>query len=212
VIGFPDSGPSQIIETEALGALSAGLDPATAILGTNVALLDFWVWAHSDVLSNDQRSVLGEYLVALAVRQTMRPRVQWDNVDVRAGGVGIEVKTTSAHQAWLLGPGSKSSPPRFDIARRVADVSVSGSRTPTRAAQVYVFCFYAGPAAECRTNLDRRLAVLDVGQWEFWVVPTSTIDRLGGQKSIGLTSLRRLVPSVTYVKLGTEIVASIDAL
>jgi hypothetical protein len=197
VIGFPDSGPSQIIETEALGALSAGLDPATAILGTNVALLDFWVWAHSDVLSNDQRSVLGEYLVALAVRQTMRPRVQWDNVDVRAGGVGIEVKTTSA---------------RFDIARRVADVSVSGSRTPTRAAQVYVFCFYAGPAAECRTNLDRRLAVLDVGQWEFWVVPTSTIDRLGGQKSIGLTSLRRLVPSVTYVKLGTEIVASIDAL
>jgi hypothetical protein len=135
------------------------------------------------VLSNGVRSVLGEYFVALALGVTERPRVEWDAVDLRYREWGIEVKTTSAHQAWPLAPGSKASPPGFDIGQKRGWNAATGVTSPTagRAAHCYVLCVYRGPELLPESNLARRIAVLDPKLWRFHAVATKELDGLGGQ-------------------------------
>jgi hypothetical protein len=150
--------------SEPLGALPIRLDPSLPIHGVeDVSLVDFWRWGYSDVLSNGVRGVLGEYLVGKALGVTDRPRVEWDAVDLHYGPWRIEAKTTSAHQAWPLAPGSRASSPGFDVgSRRGWDASTGLTSPAGRSADCYVFCVYTGPEAEPTTNLDRRIAVLDV--------------------------------------------------
>jgi hypothetical protein len=55
----------------------------------------FWSWAYSDVLSNVNRSIFAEFLVASALELTHEPRVEWDAVDLRYHGHGIEVRSAA---------------------------------------------------------------------------------------------------------------------
>ena len=44
--------------------------------------------------------------------------------------------------------------------------------------------------------------MLDVGRWDFYVVPTSVIDEeLGGQKTVGLGRIAALADPVPYGRL-----------
>ena len=62
----------------------AKINPNNPIIGIEKRTVsDFWAWAYSDILSNRNRSIFAEFLVALALGVTDEPRVEWDAVDVR---------------------------------------------------------------------------------------------------------------------------------
>jgi hypothetical protein len=115
-----------------------GSEPITNIQST---VKDFWAWGYSDILSNRNRSVFAEFLVATALDVAQQPRVEWDAVDLRYQGKKIEVKSSGYLQSWHQ---TKLSKIQFDIAPKAgwdADSNVQ-VQAKMRSADCYVFCVY----------------------------------------------------------------------
>jgi len=148
---------------------------------------DFWAWSVSDLVSNATRGRLAEYIVAKACRiDTAKPRDEWAAVDlVTPAGISIEVKSAAFIQSWHQDAYSKIS---FNVRKTLKWDPETGkaSSPPCRVADVYVFALLA--------HKDQAtLEPLNLGQWEFYVLPTSTLDaRKRSQHSITLPSLRKL--------------------
>ena len=169
------------------------LRPDSPILGTSASVADFWSWAYSDLRSNTTRPLLAEYLVGKALDVLENPREEWASVDFTYRGVPIEVKSSGYLQSW----GSEPSRIIFDIARKKTwdpDTSIYSDEA-IRSAWIYVFCLHTEKNPE-------RYNALNVAQWEFYVLRTSTLNReLGNQKSVGLRRLRGLVRPVRFGQL-----------
>lgn len=150
-------------------------------------VLDFWRWSTADLVSNTVRGVLAEFIVAQALGvDTLTGRTEWAAYDLcTVDGVTVEVKSAAYVQSWAqqrpstiqFGVGKKRS---WDAAtNRLAD-------EPVRAADVYVFALLAH---RDKATLDP----LNLDQWEFYVLPTTVLDRRErSQHSITLPSLQRL--------------------
>ena len=173
---------------------------ATASLDTTV--VDFWRWAYSDLAANNTRALVAEFLVARALGQTARPRLEWDAVDVVVDGVKVEVKCAGYVQTWAQ---KKASAIRFDIASKLGwDAATNTSAAvSSRAADVYVFALHAHKERE-------SLDVLDFAQWEFYVVARRTLDeRLPKQRNASMATLIRIgATSVTYDALREAVLAA----
>ena len=69
---------------------------------------DFWQWAYSDLISNTDRGILAEYIVAIALGIDDAVRVPWGPYDlVTPAGIKIEVKSGSYIQSWNQSEHSK---------------------------------------------------------------------------------------------------------
>ena len=160
-------------------------------------LLSFWQWSSSDVVSNVTRGVLAEYLVAQALGIAGDSvREEWASYDLEAlDGTRVEVKSAAYIQSWHQDQLSRIT---FRVPKtRVWDKDANQqSVDPRRQADVYVFALLA------HTH-QRTLDPLDVSQWEFFVVPTMSLDhRNRSQHSITLPSLKTLSgESVRFSKL-----------
>lgn len=138
----------------------------------------FWEWAYGDLLSNTNRGVLAEYIVATALGIHDTKRVEWDQYDLKIGDVKVEVKSAAYVQTWEQTRLSK-------IVFGIRPAKGWDSRTnisatiAQRSADVYVFCLLEGEQRD-------RIDPLDVEQWTFYVLPTS---KLPEQKTIGLAPL-----------------------
>ena len=170
------------------------LNPESTIPGASHVVGDFWSWAYSDILSNTNRGVFAEFLVGAALRIIDQPRIEWDAVDFRYQGRGIEVKSVAYLQSWKQ---TKPSIVAFDIAPKKGwDSTTNVSATESlRSADIYVFCLFA--------EQDPTLAnVLDTQQWDFYVVPAETFNTdYPTQKKISLDPLRRIASAVSYADL-----------
>ena len=158
------------------------------------ALRDYWRWSGSDLLSNLQRGVLAEFLVARALGTTQEPRREWGPFAVRTcEGHGVAVKSAAYWQSW---PQPEPSAISFDIAPRYDP--------PRRTAKAYVFCLLGSRA-------DQNPDPLDIDQWRFLVLPTSRLDaERPEQKTISLNPLLTLKPrDVSYTDLRQAIEAVI---
>ncbi len=150
-------------------------------------LLSFWQWSCSDVLSNATRGVLAEYLVAQALGVAGESvREEWAAYDLKTlDGTRIEVKSAAYIQSWRQDRFSRIT---FRVPKtRAWDKDTNQqSADSRRQADVYVFALLA--------HTDQRTVdPLDVSQWEFFVVPTISLDnRKRSQHSITLNSLRAL--------------------
>lgn len=149
-------------------------------------LLGFWEWSASDVVSNATRGRLAEYIIANAIGTADGVRDEWAAYDLfDPRGISIEVKSAAYVQTWhqeQLSIISFNCPPSLawdPETNRQSDVK-------RRQAEVYVFALLA--------HKDQAtLNPFDVAQWEFFVVPTITLDRRErSQHSITLKSLRAL--------------------
>ena len=61
----------------------SGDEPLRDSRGGEVArLADFWRWAHSDLLTNTERGILAEYIVACALGVHGGTRIAWDRYDL----------------------------------------------------------------------------------------------------------------------------------
>jgi len=165
-----------------MGFLKAG-DPIPDLNGRTIG--DFWQWAYSDVLSNRNRSIFAEYIVALALGVVDKPRVEWDSVDLRYGDLKIEVKSSAYCQSWFQ---KKPSAILFSIRKAIFWNSETAAYEgeAIRSADVYVFCVYA---EQDKTKGN----VLYVSTWDFYVVATETLNReFGTAKSISLSGVARI--------------------
>lgn len=169
-------------------------------LGMPHSLLEYWAWAHSDIVSNSERGILAEYLVRCAVHAPSPCRIEWDAVDVISPeGIRIEVKSSAYLQTWKQ---EKLSRIQFDIAPKNAWDSVENSYASQRirSADVYVFCLFNSKEPDTANPMD-------LAQWEFYVLATSVLNELvPKQKSISLTSLQKLgAKKVSFEVLYTAI-------
>jgi hypothetical protein len=149
-------------------------------------LLSFWQWSVSDLVSNVTRGVLAEFIVARALGIcTDGVRDDWAAFDlVTAKGVKIEVKSAAFVQSWHQAKLSRIS--FLTPATRAWDNETSTqSPDAKRQADVYVFALLA--------HTDKgTIDPLDVGQWRFYVLPTSELDaRTRSQHSITLGTLEK---------------------
>lgn len=150
---------------------------------TCFSILDFWVWAASDVLNNILRGTVAEYIVSQATGACTPVRIEWDPVDITTPEeIKIEVKSSAYLQSW---PQKGPSPISFDIEKKKTLTKQHGE-TQVRSADVYVFCLL--------DHLNgRTVKPLDLTQWKFYVLPTSTLDSsLGDQKTLSLSRLKDL--------------------
>ena len=152
---------------------------------------DFWSWGFSNILSNATRGVFAEFIVGCALGAIDKPRVEWDAYDFIYKGKGIEVKSSAYIQSWRQ---IRPSHITFDIApKRSLNANTNAyDGSPGRSADCYVFCLFK--------ELDEeKVDVLDISQWEFYVLSTEFINqKLGKQKSISLNPLRKLCNPVSF--------------
>lgn len=161
-------------------------DPDVDIAGVpGKHLVDLWQWAYSDLVSNDIRGVVAEYLVGLALDCLSSPRPGWVGWDLDYGTARIEVKAAGVVQAWA--PPKKPRSPVFTIgARRAWDpITNESALEPLRSAHVFVFCHH-------HSHEDNWRRVIDTGQWTFHVVSTALLNReLPTAKTVSLPVVER---------------------
>ena len=128
--------------------------------------------------------------MATALDSVNQVRTEWLPYDLMlASGITVEIKSAAYLQTWKQTTLSKI---RFDIKPKKSwdPATNEFSDKSQRNANVYVFCLLA---EKNQSNLDP----LDLNQWEFYVVGTKVLnDKLGGQGSMGLSTLRRFEPIV----------------
>jgi hypothetical protein len=154
--------------------------------GLTFTILDFWAWSSSDLMSNALRGRVAEFLVAQALGVAQGVRNEWDAWDLTSkSGAKIEVKSSAYIQTWAQ---RGVSTPTFDIGmtREWSAKTNVMEAVARRQASVYVFALLA--------HRDRVAAEpLDVDQWEFYVLPTRTLDaELPTQKSVRLPTLLKV--------------------
>jgi hypothetical protein len=164
-------------------------------------LLSFWQWSTSDLVSNATRGVLAEYIVARALGlQAEGVRNEWAAYDLQTeDGVKVEVKSAAFVQSWHQ---ESLSLIQFRVRKTQAWDPETNLRTQERRRQADVYVF-ALLAHQDKHSIDP----LNVGQWQFYVLPTSDLDaRQRSQYSVTLKSLQHLCGSpVGYGKLAEAV-------
>ena len=171
---------------------------------TEFTLLDFWRWGFSDILSNATRGKFAEFIVATAVGADLKtPSDEWGAYDLLTpDGIKIEVKTSAFIQSWAQKDYSK---PVFSI--RPAkywdhDTGMSDGEAK-RHADVYVFCLL-------KEKDQSKINPLILDQWEFYVVPTTTLNNYKRSSySITLPSLRKLTEPISYDEIFSALLNSL---
>jgi len=155
--------------------------------GNQIATIhDFWQWAYSNVMTNTERGIFAEYIVSRAVGAKSSRRVEWEAYDILTPeGIAVEVKSSAYLQSWQQKGLSKiifgiQPTHEYDYETKKYDTNCF------RHAQVYVFC------VENHKDKD-TVNPMDLRQWDFYVLPTSTLDKLmGAQKTISLSKLLKI--------------------
>jgi len=170
------------------------LDPDTPIPGSvgEQTVGDFWAWAYSNILTNITRGLFAEFLVGTALGAVEGMRTEWDSFDLLYGDAKIEVKSSAYLQSWEQ---EKPSAIAWSISPSTYqhDELATGQERP---ADCYVFCVY------CEKNTRHPAKVLDLEEWEFYVVPTTVIsEQLSGQKTVVHNRIKSLTDPVRYSHL-----------
>ena len=178
----------------------------TFLNGDASTLLDYWAWAHSDIMGNTERGKIAEYIVAMAVNAHKNTRTEWDSYDILSEDhIRIEVKSSAYIQTWAQ---KKYSYLTFGIRPTQAwnQGDNTYEQTRRRQADVYVFC-----VLYCREQ--DAVNPLDLNQWEFYVLSAKKLDNLlANQKSINLAGVQKIGAKRTeysglYQEIRNEFVA-----
>ena len=166
------------------GQLLTGQEQFT--LGGNsigFSVLDFWAFQHSNIW--DVQEEIAEFIVAKALGQDMPYNKNgWTLWDMNYREKRIEVKETGYYHSWRT-DGKVSQQRTFGITKAYSRYKDNSSEFK-RQDDIYVFCLILGETREASNPL-----VLE--NWRFWVVPTSTINRLcGDNKTISLGRVKRI--------------------
>jgi hypothetical protein len=108
---------------------------------TPFALIDFWKWSVSDIISNASRGRFAEFIIATALGIDLKMvRDEWSAYDlISPEGIKIKVKSASYIQSWYQKDFSKIG---FSIreAKEWSNETNLMSAYPSRTSDLYVFC------------------------------------------------------------------------
>ena len=186
-----DLGPLEINKYKGTESFQNGNDKL------DFDILSFWQWGGSDIVTNTNRGILAEYLVAKALGIVGQDsyREQWASYDLETkDGISIEVKSSAYLQSWGQ---DKLSKPSFGIRKTLEwDNKLNTySDKSEHQADLYIFALLAHQTKQ-------TVNPLDVSQWEFYVLPTKNLDELKPeQNTITLSSLQKLTKSVKFLEL-----------
>ena len=163
-------------------------------------VLDYWRWAHSDVLENVQRGIYAEFLVAAALGITCMARDGWAGYDLLYDDYKIEVKSSAYLQAWAQTRLSRIS---FGIGAKIQFNPEGPTETdPRRVADCFVFCVFADTDP-------MKAEILNATRWHFYVVPiTRLIEFCRTAKSVGEKRVQQITDHVSYDALKDRIDAT----
>jgi len=154
--------------------------------GDSSTLMDYWAWAHSDIMGNTERGKIAEYIVAMAMNAHRNTRTEWDSYDILTeDNIKIEVKSSAYLQTWVQKTYSYLT---FGIRPTQAwnQSNNTYEQTKKRQADVYVFC-----VVNCKEQ--DVVNPLDLNQWEFHVLSAKKLNNmLPNQKSISLTGIQKI--------------------
>ena len=172
----------------------------------NTTLSSYWAWAHSNLMDNAERGALAEFLVKQAVGDESATRTNWDAYDLLSPeGIKVEIKASGYLQSWEQ---DKLSNIVFSIRPTYGwDARTNSTDTVMRRqSDVYVFCLH-------KHKEQSTVNPLDIEQWEFYVVPTRTLnEKCGDQKTISLSGLQALgIEPVAYDSIKKEILRTTNA-
>ena len=142
---------------------------------SGVRVVDYWAWAHSDLVDNIERGIFAEFLVHTAMNEADTVRANWkSHYVISPEGISIEVKSSGYIQSW---DHDELSPISF---------SIESSDERDRQSDMYVFCIHKHTEQE-------SLNILNLEQWTFFVLPTAVLnDKVGRQKTITLSRIKAL--------------------
>lgn len=155
-------------------------------------LKDFWKYQYSYIWNMIPE--LAGFIVSRSLG-IEKPKSQrfWTLWDIDYSDFRIEVKASSDFHPWLA-EGTISKRNVFSIAKSRSN-KFNLKEVPRRFSNVYVFCHNIGNSFE-------NSYPLEIGNWEFYVVPTATIDRVcKDQKTISLSRIKKLTKSCKYDSL-----------
>ncbi|MFT7476534.1 MAG: hypothetical protein ACI81L_003489, partial [Verrucomicrobiales bacterium] len=132
-----------------------------------------------NLMDNSLRGRVAEALIAYHVGGELTVD-NWAAWDVNLGDIRVEVKASGYVQAWTQKAESSIS---FSIAPageyRESESGYEFDEIRLRRSNVYIFCHHKGSCPHIAS------------EWDFYVVPTRTIDTVcGTQKTIALSSVR----------------------
>jgi len=160
----------------------------------NASVNEFWQWTYSDIMINKNREDFGLFLIAHALELTKMPRINWSEIDLRYQRKKITVKTAGYIQSWKQ---KKSKRVLFDISRKKGiDAKKKDSLTfKNREADLYIFNFH-------KEKIVKKADVLNLEQWEFYIVLTSVLDEhFPNKNKIGLRSLNKIASKINYIRI-----------
>ena len=178
---------------------AAIVGPKDQFRGMDATVDDFWQFALSDLRMNNARGYLAEFIVARSLGLVHARRIEWAEYDVEFEGISIEVKSSAYLQSW--------EQPRLSA---ISFTGLKGTQYSPRAgyssagkqfnAMVYVFCVQAAREHE-------QYDVLDIGQWEFYVLPRSALVARGFA-SISRSALATLTNAVLFAEIADAVRAA----
>ena len=152
---------------------------------------DFWSFQFSNILHDPDE--IAEFLVAKALGQD-KPfnKDHWTLYDIDYNGIRVEVKETAYYHPFnKLGHLSKQRV--FGITKANSNYEDPDKENHfERQNDIYVFCLLNGENEE-------EAWPLEVSHWEFYIVPTSTINKeCGDQKTVSLSRVQSFTEAVDY--------------
>lgn len=167
-----------------------------------VTLIDFWAWAHSDLIGNAERGILAEYIVGMALDVNHETRTEWNSYDILSNdGIKVEVKSSGYIQTWVQKTYSNI---KFGIQPTQAWDKPSNTyeNIKRRQSDVYVFCIH-------KHKDQTTINPLDLQQWEFYVLNSKVLnEKVPLQKSISLSRIKELGAVLSDFKSLNEVVRS----
>ena len=164
-----------------------------------LSIKDFWQFQYSNLW--DMQEYIAEFLVAKALGlNTPQNCNGWTLWDILYKNKRVEIKTTAYYHSWRT-DGKVSNQRVFGITK-----AYSKYKDPTseykRQNDIYIFCLNLG-------NTKENSNPLHLENWEFYVVPTKTInERCKDNKTISLGHIQKITESTTgisYTNLKHEI-------
>ena len=166
-----------------------------------LSMLDFWQFQFSNIF--DLQEHIAEFLVAKALR-IKKPynRDGWTQWDINYKKTRIEVKETGYYYSWQKNK-KKSDVRTWDIHKTYTldekkerikigeDSKGNAIYKQERQSDIYVFCLNTGKQKKSSNPLQLE-------HWEFYIIPTSTINEVcGDNKSISLSKVKKLAKQST---------------
>lgn len=164
------------------------------IKGSQTKISDFWKWTCSDIIIPSNRNDFALFLVADALELTKMPRIYWENSDLRYRKKKIALRTSAYIEHWKQKRPKRLS---FDIApKKGIDAPTEESLTfRNRYPEIYIF-------AVLNEKELRKIDVLDLDQWHFYIVRTEALDEHHhDDRRLGIRALQKLASPIHQTRV-----------